>query len=85
MRKIQLSHFKDTKKVITLVSCYFIDLILTLACWRVLYTAVNAYLVAIVIHIGHFTAIVLCQLLLFAPKVFPPVIRYCNIKTYQTH
>ena len=85
MRKIQLSHFKDTKKVITLVSCYFIDLILTLACWRVLYTAVNAYLVAIVIHIGHFTAIVLCQLLLFAPKVFPPVIRYCNIKMYQTH
>ena len=83
MRKIQKSHFKDTKKIITLISCYFLDLILTLTCWRVIYTSVNAYLAAIVIHIGHFTAVVLCQLLLFAPKVFPPLIRY--IKKHQTH
>ena len=83
MRKIQKSHFKDTKKVVTLVSCYFIDLILTLACWRILYTAVNAHLAAIVLHIGHFTAIVLCQVLFFVPKVFPPLIRY--IKKHQAN
>lgn len=83
MRKIQKSHFKDTKKLVTLISCYFLGMILTLACWRVLYIAVNAYLAAIVLHIGHFSAIVLYQVLLFAPKVFPPLIRY--IKNHQTH
>ena len=82
MRKIQTSHFRDTKKVILLVSCYFLDLILTLTCWRILYTAVNAYLAAIVLHIGHFTAIVLCQVLLFVPKVLPPLTRY--VKKYWT-
>ena len=76
MRRIQKSHFNDTKKVIILVSCYFLDLILALACWRVLYAAVNAYMAAIVLHIGHFTVIVLCQVFLFVPKVVPPLIRY---------
>ncbi len=82
MRRIQKLHFKDTKKVIILVSCYFLNLIFTLSCWRVLYTTVNAYLAAIVLHIGHVIIIVLCQVVLFAPKVFPPLVRY--IKKYQT-
>ena len=76
MRRIQKSHFNDTKKVIILVSCYFLNLILALSIWRVLYAAVNAYMAAIVLHIGHFTIIVLCQVFLFAPKVVPPLIRY---------
>ena len=83
MRRIQKSHFNDTKKVIILVSCYLVNLILALSIWRVLYVAVNAYMAAIVLHIGHFTIIVLCQVFLFAPKVVPPLIRY--IKKYQTH
>jgi hypothetical protein len=82
MRRIQKSHFKYTKKVIILVSCYFLDLIFTLSCWRVLYTTVSVYLAAIVLHIGHAIIIVFCQVVLFAPKVFPPLIR-C-IKKYQT-
>ena len=85
MRKIQKSHFNDTKKVIVLISCYFLDLILTLACWRALYEAVNAYLAAIVLHIGHFTIIVLCQVFLFVPKVFPPLIRYIKKFKHPTH
>ena len=76
MRNIKVSHFNDTKKVTVLVVCYFVDLIVALTCSRILYTKVNAYAAAIVLHIGHFTAIVLCQLLLFTPKVFPPLLRH---------
>ena len=76
MRNIQISHFNDTKKVTILVICYFIDLIVGLTCWRILYTAVNAYYAAIVLHIAHMIVIVLCQVLLIAPKVLPPFIRY---------
>ena len=76
MRKIKNSNFKDTKKVTVLVVCYFLDILITLTSWRILYTAVNAYLAAIVLHMGHFTLIMLIQILLFAPKVLPPFVRY---------
>ena len=84
MRRIQKSHFNDTKKVIVLVSCYFLNLILAVSIWRVLYTAVNAYMAAIVLHIGHFTIIVLCQVFLFVPKVVPPLIRYIKKFNHPT-
>ena len=77
MRKIQKSHFKDTKKIIILVVCYFTDIIVAITIWRVLYTTVNAYYAAIVLHIGHITTLVICQVLLFAPKVLPPLARHC--------
>ena len=75
MKNIRISHFNDTKKVTILVSCYFVDLIMTLILWRILYTAVNAYVAAIVLHIGHIIGIILCQVLLFVPKVLPPLVR----------
>ena len=50
MRNIKVSHFNDTKKVTVLVVCYFVDLIVALTCWRILYTKVNAYVAAIVLH-----------------------------------
>ena len=81
MRKIRVSNFNDFRKVSLLVACYFIDLILTLTCWRVLYMKVNAYYAAIVLHLGHITAITLCQLLLFAPKVIPPLARHMGINS----
>lgn len=74
-RKIKKSNFNDTKKVTIFVLSCFVILILCLTSWRILYTAVNAYYAAIVLHVGHFAAIVLCQLFLFVPKVFPPFIR----------
>ena len=77
-RKIKKSHFKDTKKVTILVVCYFLDIIVTLTSWRILYTAVNAYLAAIVLHMGHFSALMLTQMILFAPKILPPLIRCIN-------
>ena len=77
-RKINKSHFKDTKKITMLVVCYFLDIIATLISWRILYTAVNAYLAAIVLHMGHFTALILTQVILFAPKTLPPLFRCIN-------
>ena len=81
MRKIRVTNFNDSREVSLLVACYFIDLILTLTCWRVLYTKVNAYYAAIVLHLGHIAAIILCQLLLFAPEVIPPLARHMGIGT----
>ena len=76
MRKIiQTSHFKQTKKVAILVSCYFVDLLVILTSWRILYTFVNAYYAAIVLHVGHVVILMICQLVIFAPKVLPPFIR----------
>lgn len=77
-RRIKKSHFKDTKKVTILVIFYFVDVAVTLAFWRILYTNVNAYYAAVVLHIGHIIAILLYQLLLFAPKVLPPFARYIS-------
>ena len=83
MRKIQKSNFRDTKEVTILVIAYFADIISTITFWRILYTNVNAYYAAIVLHIGHITPILLCQMLLFAPKVLPPLARYVRERKRQ--
>ena len=76
MRKIQYGDFKDTKKISILVLFLFLDLVLTVGMWRVLDTIiVKAYLVDIVLHLGHHTYILLCHGLLFAPKILPPLFR----------
>ena len=76
MWKIQYEDFKDTKKISILVLCLFLDLVLTVSMWRVLDTIiVKAYLVDIVLHLGHHTYILLCHGFLFAPKILPPLFR----------
>ena len=72
-RKIHNKHFKDTKKVTILVCYYFLDIVLALTLWRIIYTRVNAYFAAIILHIGHITALLVFQGSLFAPKVIPPL------------
>ena len=75
MRKIQHAHFKDTKKINILVLCLFLDLFLTLVTWRVLYTIVKIHIADTLLHLGHHAFIMLCQGVLFAPKILPPLFR----------
>ena len=75
MRKIDNPHFNDTKKVNILIVCLFLDLVVTLVTWRILYAVVKLYLADIVLHIGHYIFILSCQILLIVPKVFPPFVR----------
>ena len=78
MKDIERPHFRDTKKINVLILCFFLDLILTLAIWRSIYTVVKIYIADVVLHIGHHALILLCQMLLFVPKVLPPCIRLIN-------
>ena len=86
MRKIQHTHFKDTKKINILVLCLFLDLFLTLVTWRVIYTIVKIHLADILLHLGHHTFILLCLAFLFAPKILPPLFRSIkeSSKTLET-
>ena len=86
MRKIQHTHFKDTKKINILVPCLFLDLFLSLITWRVLYTRVKIYLADILAHLGHHMFILLCLAFLFAPKILPPLFRSIkeSSKTLET-
>ena len=77
-RKINRKDFKDTKKVNMAVFLTFFQYIITLFLWsffRDLGTSVPAHIYVIPLHIGHFLAILICQLLLFAPKIFAPLTR----------
>ena len=84
-RKIRRKHFKDTKKV-NIYLFMTILLICTVApLWFVLRTSrVNDPTSGpgvIVVNIGYAGTAILCQLLLFAPKVIPPLTRQLFHKT----
>ena len=74
-RKIKRSNFKDTKKVSTFVFmgvgaiCALVPL-----WWTVRYTS-NPTARNIILSLGYGTFAVLCQLLLFVPKVYPALLR----------
>ena len=77
-RKIRENNFKDTKKVNMFIFCLFFDIILPLSFWWLLEnlgTSVTLYIAAIPLHLGHTGIILLCQLLLIAPKVWAPLLR----------
>ena len=78
-RKIQLTHFKDTKKVNALVFVTNVNLFLTLSYWLFL-RGIDAenHITHLPLHFGHSAFVVLCQTLLFAPKVLPPSQRYIS-------
>lgn len=77
-RKIRQEHFKDTKKVNMFIFCLFFDILLPLSFWWLLGnlgTSVPYYIAAIPLHLGHFGIVLLCQLLLIAPKLAAPFSR----------
>ena len=77
-RKICQKHFKDTKKVNMFIFLLFFDIVLALSFWWLLKnlgSSVNLYIAGIPLHLGHFGIILLCQLLLIAPKIVVPFSR----------
>ena len=82
-RKIRRKHFKDTKKVNMYL---FMTILVTFAMipsWLTVRTnTVNdPVLNLVIINLGVTGYAILCQLLLFAPKVMPPLIRQLFHKT----
>ena len=80
-RKVRLQHFKDTKKVNILVFVLCLGIFLTFSYW-LLFQMLNAkpYIVSVPLIIGHSVVILFFQLLLFVPKVFPPLWRSIDKK-----
>lgn len=75
-RKIRKTNFKDTKKVNVFVFLYVFLVIFLLSLWV---TARNLSLVVygeVALHIGHTFMVMLVQVLLFAPKLYPPFVRH---------
>ena len=75
-RKIHQKNFKDTKKVNMFIFCLFFDILLSLSFWWLLEnlgTSVPFYIAAIPLHLGHFGIVLLCQMLLIAPKLVTPL------------
>ena len=75
-RKIRRKHFKDTKKVNTYIFTSILLICVSITQWWVLRT--NNYpaasLVTVFVNFGGNA--VLCQILLFVPKVMPPLVRH---------
>ena len=78
--KIRYQHFRDTKatNAFTYLSCFVT--ILTLIHWYFFYSreppSISSILISDnVLYIGHSIVAVLCQVLLFVPKVYQPLRR----------
>ena len=84
-RKIRRQHFKDTKKVNVYLFINILLICTVAPLWYVLRTTrVNDPTSGpgvIVLNIGYAGTATLCQLLLFAPKVIPPLTRQLFHKT----
>ena len=79
-RKIRMKHFKDTKKVNAFLFMNILLVCVGIPFWWVLRT-VNDSSSRIFPYIGFAGIAVLCQLLLIAPKVIPPLTRMLFHKT----
>ena len=84
-RKIRRKHFKDTKKVNIYLFTNILLICTVAPLWYVLRTStVNGPSTGpgvIVLNIGYAGTATLCQLLLFAPKIMPPLTRQLFHKT----
>lgn len=74
-RKIRKKNFKDTKKVNAYLYLQIMIMVLSLAYWAVLRT-VSLVLGSIALFAGHLMSVILVQVFLFIPKVFPPLWRW---------
>ena len=86
-RKIQRKHFKDTKKVnMYLFTTILVTCAMILSWWMVRTNTVNNPVTSLVIiNLGLSGFATLCQILLFAPKVTPPLTRQLLHKTVRKH
>ena len=83
-RKVRLQHFKDTKKVNILVFTLGFGIILTFSYWLLLQMLnTKPYIVSVPLIIGHSIVVLSFQVLLFTPKVFPPLWRCIKQKHHQ--
>ncbi len=77
-RKIRYMHFKDTKKVNTLIFLITITIGFVLSYWLML-NAIEGNddktSQRITLHVGHMIMVVECQGLLFVPKIYPLVMQ----------
>ena len=77
--KIRRKHFRDTKASNAFVYLTSLLITLTLAYWYFFYnvpaTASSVLAIRSVLYVGHTIMILLCQCLLFVPKVYPPLKR----------
>ena len=84
-RKIRLKQFKDTKKVNVYVFMTILLICLGIPFWWVLRTVNETALSFVWVSIGYGGAATLCQLLLIAPKVIPPLTRELVKKASQNN
>ena len=75
-RKIKKSNFKDTKKVNAFVFLILVAICLFLPLWWTLLITGNPNAGTIVVSLVYSTVAVLCQVLLFVPKVLPALLRH---------
>ena len=71
-RKIRMMHFKDTKKVNLLIFLLFFIVSFTLSYW-LFFTGFYDHAVFVILCVGNLVAAFLCQIILFLPKVWPPL------------
>ena len=86
-RKVRLLRFKDTKKVNLLIFLLLFIVCFALSCWLFL-MRLYEHATLIVLCSGNLLAAFLCQILLFIPKVWPPLTKkfhcICPQKFYRT-
>ena len=74
-RKIRQKHFKDTKKVNIYLFMMIMLICVLIPFWFVLRAVKDNAASIVVLYLGYGGTATLCQLLLFVPKVLPPLIR----------
>ena len=77
-RHICEKHFRHTRRVNMFIFGLFFNIVISLSYWWLLEnlgTSMPLYIAGIPLHIGHFGIVLLCQLLLIAPKLLMPLSR----------
>ena len=84
-RKIRHKHFKDSRKVNMYLFCFTVVSAMTFGYWLFLdqSNTYEYYLSLTPIHIGLSTIVLLCQFLLFIPKVLPPFKHYIIARCFD--
>ena len=72
-RKIRRKHFKDTKKVNIYLFMNILLICVIIPFWWVLRTVNDSSASVVLLYLGYAGTATLCQLLLFVPKVLPPL------------
>ena len=84
-RNIKRSNFKDTKKVSTFIFMTIVSVCIHLPLWWVIRYTDDPSARTTVVYFGFGTIAVLCQLLLFVPKVYPALLRCVQGRAPKPH